>query len=62
MWVEATPLTVEGDGPPFPCPSYQDPELYGPDGLPTFRPLIIAHRGASGWGFSLIAKTDCLLV
>lgn len=21
---------------------------YGPDGLPTFRPLIIAHRGASG--------------
>eukprot|EP00092_Neocalanus_flemingeri_P004311 GFUD01004634.1.p1 GENE.GFUD01004634.1~~GFUD01004634.1.p1 ORF type:complete len:415 (-),score=88.84 GFUD01004634.1:57-1301(-) len=37
-------------GPPYPCPtaSYSNPELYGPDGLPTFRPLIIAHRGASG--------------
>merc|ERR1719430_1366665 len=36
--------------PPYPCPpaSYSDPALYGPDGLPTFRPLIIAHRGASG--------------
>jgi len=37
-------------GPAYPCPpeSYKDPELYGPDGLPTFRPLIIGHRGASG--------------
>jgi len=36
--------------PDYPCPSesYTDPELYGPDGLPTFRPLIIGHRGASG--------------
>lgn len=36
--------------PEYPCPkdSYNDPDLYGPDGLPTFRPLIIAHRGASG--------------
>ena len=35
---------------PFPCPaaSYSDPQLYSPAGLPTFRPLIIAHRGASG--------------
>ena len=46
--VLSTPYTVEGDGPAFPCPSYDDPALYGPDGLPTFRPLIIAHRGASG--------------
>ena len=48
--VLATPYTVEGDGPGFPCDpaSYDDPSLYGPDGLPTFRPLIIAHRGASG--------------
>ena len=32
--------------PPYPCPllSYSDPSLYGSDGLPTFRPLIIAHR------------------
>ena len=32
--------------PPYPCPrgSYSDPALYGPDGMPTFRPLIIAHR------------------
>jgi len=36
------------DGPDYPCDSYSDPSLYGPDGLPTFRPLIIAHRGASG--------------
>merc|ERR1719369_1600694 len=37
-------------GPAYPCPaaSYQDTALYGPDGLPTFRPLIIGHRGASG--------------
>ena len=49
LLVVSTPLTVEGDGPPFPCQDYQDPHLYGPDGLPTFRPLIIAHRGASGW-------------
>ena len=48
--VLCTPYTVEGDGPGFPCDptSYDDPSLYGPDGLPTFRPLIIAHRGASG--------------
>jgi len=40
----------EASSPPFPCPllSYSDPSLYGSDGLPTFRPLIIAHRGASG--------------
>ena len=24
--------------------SYLDPALYGPDGLPVFRPLIIGHR------------------
>ena len=38
------------DGPAYPCPEpeYSDPGAYGPDGLPTFRPLIIAHRGASG--------------
>merc|ERR1719150_996311 len=36
------------DGPDYPCDSYSDPSLYGPEGLPTFRPLIIAHRGASG--------------
>jgi len=46
--VLATPYTVEGDGPAFPCSSYDDPDLYGEDGLPTFRPLIIGHRGASG--------------
>ena len=46
--VLSTPYTVQGDGPAFPCSSYDDPTLYGPDGLPTFRPLIIAHRGASG--------------
>ena len=40
----------EDPGPAYPCPaqSYSDPALYGPDGLPTFRPLIIAHRGSSG--------------
>jgi len=38
------------DGPAYPCPEeeYSDTSAYGPDGLPTFRPLIIAHRGASG--------------
>ena len=38
------------DGLAYPCPEseYSDPSAYGPDGLPTFRPLIIAHRGASG--------------
>ena len=36
------------DGPEYPCDSYSDSSLYGPDGLPTFRPLIIGHRGASG--------------
>ena len=36
--------------PSYPCKadSYSEPDLYGADGLPTFRPLIIAHRGASG--------------
>jgi len=36
------------DGPEYPCDSYSDTSLYGPDRLPTFRPLIIGHRGASG--------------
>ena len=46
----ATPLTVEGDGPAFPCDpaTYSDPALYGEDGLPTWRPLILGHRGAPG--------------
>ena len=39
---------VTGSGPEYPCDSYTDPSLYGPDGLPTFRPLIMGHRGASG--------------
>ena len=40
------PSKNEAPNPPFPCPllSYSDPSLYGIDGLPTFRPLIIAHR------------------
>eukprot|EP00090_Calanus_glacialis_P015355 TRINITY_DN2423_c0_g1_i4.p1 TRINITY_DN2423_c0_g1~~TRINITY_DN2423_c0_g1_i4.p1 ORF type:complete len:412 (-),score=121.17 TRINITY_DN2423_c0_g1_i4:165-1400(-) len=47
---EPEPSPDQGPGPAYPCPaeSYSDPALYGPDGLPTFRPLIIAHRGASG--------------
>jgi len=32
----------------YTCPDYSDGELYGDDGLPTFRPLIIGHRGSSG--------------
>merc|ERR1719430_2016327 len=55
LWALGTfllPLTSPSPDsvPPYPCPpaSYSDPALYGKDGLPTFRPLIIAHRGASG--------------
>merc|ERR1719348_2116976 len=45
----SSPLEGTSDyGPDYPCDSYSDPSLYGPDRLPTFRPLIIAHRGASG--------------
>ena len=46
----ALPPSIPGDGPPYACDAdtYQDTSLYGPDGLPTFRPLIIGHRGASG--------------
>ena len=48
--INAKPPTIPGDGPPYACDAdtYQDTSLYGPDGLPTFRPLIIGHRGASG--------------
>lgn len=35
-------------GPQYPCSDYTDTNFYGPDGLPTGRPLIIAHRGSSG--------------
>ena len=43
-------FTFGQEDPPFACDAetYSDTDLYGPDGLPTFRPLIIAHRGASG--------------
>jgi len=46
----ALPPSIPGDGPPYACDAdtYQDTSLYGPDGLPTFRPLIVGHRGASG--------------
>jgi len=30
------------------CSDYTSTTNYGPDGLPIFRPLIIAHRGSSG--------------
>jgi len=36
----------EGDGPEYACDD--DTDMYGEDGLPTHRPLIIAHRGSSG--------------
>lgn len=36
----------EGDGPEYACED--DTDMYGEDGLPTHRPLIIAHRGSSG--------------
>ena len=41
---------AEDNGPDYPCVSddFSDQEKYGADGLPTFRPLIIGHRGASG--------------
>ena len=47
---EPEPVPGPDPGPFYACPpeSYEDPDLYGPDGLPTFRPLIIGHRGASG--------------
>lgn len=42
-------LAPPPDGsPPYPCSEYTDPSFYGADGLPTGRPLIIAHRGSSG--------------
>lgn len=39
---------TSGNGPEYPCEDYTDKSFYGPDGLPTGRPLIIAHRGSSG--------------
>lgn len=39
---------TSGPGPEYPCEDYTDKNFYGPDGLPTGRPLIIAHRGSSG--------------
>jgi len=44
--VRGTPYKPENDGPYYPCES--TPDLYAEDGLPAWRPLILAHRGASG--------------
>jgi len=48
--ISGKPEDLSQIGPAYPCPeeSYSDSSLYGADGLPTFRPLIIGHRGASG--------------
>lgn len=45
--VGGTPYKPETEyGPYYPCQS--TPDLYAEDGLPAWRPLILAHRGASG--------------
>jgi len=50
LYVSSVSICLAQQYPPYPCPgeSYLDPTLYGPDGLPAFRPLIIGHRGACG--------------
>ena len=41
--VKGTPYKPENeDGPYYPCQS--TPDLYAEDGLPAWRPLILAHR------------------